>query len=466
VDENKLEAIDRVRSDLDTRRAALLKNLSGDPEAKEHLDKLVATIDATVKDLDKKATGHRSLQTSLAGFNAEYERLNSYVHAKSAKLDAVDVLTGQFEAGDKNGKQVPQIQAIKSCIQQVQALVREASEVEEPKVEACLKVTLSDVKYKFWPEILCDEKLRFYQENVDELASRFTQLNEHGLAKVNELQTVSDYSLKYAQLKTSFEVYLTKVEAEVLSFEPIGIHLNVVNGQVDTLHKLIGEYESKSACLSELGVFTGTYVSLLGRLAGQRQQEKVTATGSGSLMSKLYKQMTVSNAAANSRSSSCDNLSSSFENTSTSRASSASSVSSSVTTGGGFESEVGQEMARLGQAYEWVGERLEERKRELAVAGESVRAYLEEVAAAEGVVEAGERAVREVFGVERLDEGRIRVRASGEEVERVKKRSGEVKERIGKETHAALETLKGKRLLVFFGWVWPCDTGIELNSCL
>jgi len=450
VDENKLEAIDRVRSDLDTRRAALLKNLSGDPEAKEHLDKLIATIDATVKDLDKKANGHRSLQASLAGFNAEYERLNSYVHAKWAKLDAVDVLTGQFEAGDKGGKQVPQIQAIKSCIQQVEALVREASEVEEPKVEAGLKVTLSDVKYKFWPEILCDEKLRFYQENVDELASRFRQLNEHGLAKVNELQTVSDYSLKYGQLKTSFEVYLTKAEAEVLSFEPIGIHLNVINGQVDTLQKLIGEYESKSACLSELGVFTGTYVSLLGRLAGQRQQEKVTATGSsGSLMNKLYKQMTVSNAAGNSRSSSCDNLSSSFENTSTSRASSASSVSSGVLTGGGFESEVGQEMARLGQVYEWVGERLEERKRELAGAGESVRAYLEELEAAEGVVEAGEKAVKEVFGVERLDEGRIRVRASGEEVERVKKRSGEVRERVGKETGAALETLKGKRLFCF-----------------
>jgi hypothetical protein len=85
----------------------------------------------------------------------------------------------------------------------------------------------------------------------------------------------------------SFAVYLTEAKAEMLNFEPIAIHLNVVNGQVDTLQKLIREYERKSACLSELSVFAGTYVSMLGRQAGQRHHEKVTATGSGSLMKAL-----------------------------------------------------------------------------------------------------------------------------------------------------------------------------------
>jgi len=80
------------------------------------------------------------------------------------------------------------------------------------------------------------------------------------------------------------------------------------------------------------------------------------------------------------------------------------------------------------------------------VAVEGMRAYLEEVAATEYVLEAGERVVKEVFGVERLDEGRNRVRANGEEVKRVEKRSEEVKETIGKQTDAALEDLKGKQL--------------------
>ncbi len=60
------------------------------------------------------------------------ERLSSCGHVKWARLDAVDVLNGQFEVGDKGDKQVPQIQAIQSCVRQVESLVKEASEVEEP----------------------------------------------------------------------------------------------------------------------------------------------------------------------------------------------------------------------------------------------------------------------------------------------------------------------------------------------
>ncbi len=291
IDDNKFEDLDRVKSELENHKASLLKNLSSDPEAKDQLDKLISKIDITIQDLEKKAIGHKELQTSLNGFNTEYGRLSGYVRAKLAKLDGINVITGQFEVSDKkwetNGLQVPQIQEIKGCIQQVEALIKEAMDVEEPKIETYLKAALSESKYRFWPEILSNEKLKSYQENLEELEGRFKYLNERGLIRVNELETVRDYSVKYAQLKTVFESYLVKTEGDVLKFEPIGIDKNVVDEQTATLHKMINEYEAKSLEMNELSVFTGTYVSLVGRLANQRQQEK---TG-GSLMNKLYKQI-------------------------------------------------------------------------------------------------------------------------------------------------------------------------------
>ena len=117
---------------------------------------------------------------------------------------------------------------------------------------------------------------------------------------------------------------------------------------------------------------------------------------------------------------------------------------------GGFESEVGQELVRMNQVYDWLGERFEERKRELAAALENMKEYLEEVSAVERVVVEAEKAVKEVFGVDRLDEGRIRMGTTSAEVGRVSERSGKVRERIGRETEAALEKLKSKYLAFLY----------------
>ncbi len=111
----------------------------------------------------------------------------------------------------------------------------------------------------------------------------------------------------------------------------------------------------------------------------------------------------------------------------------------------GFESEVGQELVRLNQVYEWIGERFEERKRELATAMQSIREYLQEVTAVESIITEVENTVKELFGVDRLDDERIKVDTCFDEVNRIKIKSGLVKERFSSEIDAALEKLKGKQ---------------------
>ena len=70
----------------------------------------------------------------------------------------------------------------------------------------------------------------------------------------------------------------------------------------------------------------------------------------------------------------------------------------------GFEAEIGQELAKLGQVYEWIGERLDERKRDLSDALESMKEYLKHVDGAEMKLDEFTEDVRNLFGVRELGE--------------------------------------------------------------
>ena len=157
---------------------------------------------------------------------------------------------------------------MKLCIQHVESLTTEITTIEHLKFTSILQSILSDIKFKFWPDILSNEKLQNLQEKIDDLQNQFKKLTEHAQLKLNELQSVQNYATKYTQLKTQFEQYLEKTEANILNLGPIGISENYVTNQKEGDQKLITEYEQKSTCLNELKNFTGTYLSLIFRISG------------------------------------------------------------------------------------------------------------------------------------------------------------------------------------------------------
>jgi len=313
--EQSEEDYDRVRADLLSRKDILVKSLSAEPLDNKQLEQLLAKIDLVGKEVESKANSQRSLHADLAMFSREYDTLVAFCQVSSGLLSSVDVVSGHIGA-----ERLTRLEAVA----RITALNAQVVEVEKPKCMGLANM-LSEVKYKHWPKVLTDLRLKTLEADVAEVAERLGQLESCSLVKLAELQQVLDMCQRYECMRLGVEAYLQGAETQVLGLEPVAIGKGRVGEQMEELQLLQREHEVRSRDLVGFNEFGALFLSVVGKLG------KVGAESRPTEVSEM----------------------------------------------------VARDVERLNGAYRWAGERLGERRRELVESLERGRAYWQEVARAE-----------------------------------------------------------------------------------
>ncbi len=380
--EQSEEDYDRVRADLLSRKDILVKSLSAEPLDNKQLEQLLAKIDLVGKEVESKANSQRSLHADLAMFSREYDTLVAFCQVSSGLLSSVDVVSGHIGA-----ERLTRLEAVA----RITALNAQVVEVEKPKCMGLANM-LSEVKYKHWPKVLTDLRLKTLEADVAEVAERLGQLESCSLVKLAELQQVLDMCQRYECMRLGVEAYLQGAETQVLGLEPVAIGKGRVGEQMEELQLLQREHEVRSRDLVGFNEFGALFLSVVGKLG------KVGAESRPTEVSEM----------------------------------------------------VARDVERLNGAYRWAGERLGERRRELVESLERGRAYWQEVARAEVKLSEAERRVVGLFGVEGCLELEkpVRLPVSGEGLRRVAAESKVLMEANNVLADDELSKLKGKRLVM------------------
>ena len=284
-----------------------------------------------------------------------------------------------------------------NCMRLIEALKLDAAEAEKPIIQTCLHACLDELKRTYWPHLLRDETLKELEQSVELLEQNFAQLVNTADAKLTELNGVNECGAKCVQYKAQIETWLHTVEAKLSQSEPSSIELPVVENQCAQLDALVKEHELKSADLTELNTCSNTYAALIA--AKQQPNESLLAT----------KLNCINNNSSNSRSSSCDNLNSSFENnnTNSTNESNSSIQTSSNSSLLNFPNSIGnlvaadltQEVTKLNQLFEWTGERLDERKRQLFDSLASIKSLWDDMNQIDSSLDKVDLNLKQLFGL-------------------------------------------------------------------
>lgn len=398
--DDRLEAYDRLKAEIQTRKQLLIKSFPRD-EATGQLEQLINKIDSLATEIDLKAENQQKLDNILSRIHSEHSKLSEFCKQELRKLNTL------------------QLGPIKDTIKTVEDLEAQVNAIERPKCQN-LSSALSDAKYKFWPDVLTDDKLKSVQHSITELENNLNQLAESAQMKMNDLQNIHDYSTKHRTLKDRFEAYLQQTEESIFKFEPIAVDVELIEGQCNQLEDIISDYENKSHDLDELNSFTNLYISLIAKINTQKHPNSLESDESSS--------------------SSLENINSSLET------SSSSSLLSLGASASKLEADLSQELVRMNQTYEWTGERLDERKKDLSESLEAMKTYLQDIHQAEFRLSEFEKTLKKLFAINDLD-SEVKLTTSVSALKKLTNDSVRLMEKNQFHSDVELSKLKGKQHL-------------------
>lgn len=248
------EVYDRIKSELISRKEALVKNLVANESSKKIVDQLINRIDSVNKKLDFKSNRIKNLQNLLENFNTNYEKLNLYSKRLANKLECLDISSGQLM--DSRTQQIksnktPSLESVQESIKLVEDLKSDIEENEENCLNKILKPLLKQIETQFAGEI----NLEKLETNLEELKIDLNKLILSCVQKLKELEELKQELENYSNLKQKIDIWLNTMEANICNFEPIGMEIEFVEKQYEQLDNLLKDYENKSLDLKEFNKF-------------------------------------------------------------------------------------------------------------------------------------------------------------------------------------------------------------------
>ena len=368
--DDQLEFYDRLRSELSSRKEALLKNLTGthDVSSNKMIDQLLDKIGEINHKIDLKSNQSKNLQSLLDEFNANYDSLLKFSKKCANKLESIDMVNG----GVLNSKQELETkpthsQSISNTIQFIQSIQAEIKQNESSILDGVLKPCLAKIESNYVPSLYSKELYQSLELDLNELQLNIDQLLSYTDIKLKELDAMHGCATKYSDSKSSFETWLQTIELKIHSFEPIAIDMEIVENQYEQLQAALSEHEAKSKELDELNRLADQY------LTSMTKHQKQDNSFSGRLNITSRRKRRSSNYSADG---SMENLSSSFESSIKNNAFTSSSNNVNF---GSYEADLEHELRKINELYEWIGERLDERKRDLVNSLELMKSYLQDL---------------------------------------------------------------------------------------
>ena len=220
------------------------------------------------------------------------------------------------------------------------------------EIQACM----NEIESQFVPDAYNAGQFQGLLKKVTDLRFEHDDLVALTQTKHADSNTMHECGLKYSQLKSNFDKWIQSMEVKIHAFEPIAIDVEIVEGQYEQLQTAINEYEQKASDLDELNGCANAYLTLAS--AGTRHYQVQPATVKLNIVSKLKRR----NSSTSSRHSSTENLS----------ATSDSSLNN-------FTADLEYDLKKTHELHEWIGERLDDRKKDLLHTLDQMKSYLQDL---------------------------------------------------------------------------------------
>ena len=382
---DQFESFERIKSELSSRKELLLKNLPSDSS----IDQIIQKIDLINESIDIKASKSRILQSLLEQYSKNYDILNKYFKESANKLEKIDIIndaSSSLSSSNKSNTKPAHFVLIKNCIQLIGEIKAGLVDTEQTLLEQILQPCLREIENSFVPDLFGQDQFRQLDQDLNDLKHDYNHLINLSQAKMNELATMSEMAVKYAQLKGDFEKWLQSIELKIHMFEPIAIDIEIVEKQYDQLQAAINEYDVKSSDLNNLNQQAQQYLALMSKYkqlqtVGDKQQQPVTKMNSFLKRKQLLR-------TNSSRYNSAENLNSESEDL--------------VNLGSGYDTELEHESRKMNELYEWIGERLEERKKDLLFSLDQMKSYLQDLHSLDNRLNQFEMDLVKLFQIEKL----------------------------------------------------------------
>lgn len=353
VKDDQFDLYDRLLSDLNGRRQMLLDKLladstssANDSTSQQVIDQLLDRLDTIAFHIQSSAIKAKGLQDLMNKFNLNYEKQTAFIRVALTQLEQID---------RNQHKNIKQPESILDCVKQLEAFKSDVK--QNNQVDSLLRPCLGQIQTEYCPELISNEKLLLLDQDANELAKGFTDISQQCDLKMDELNQIHDYTLEYNDLKDSLEKWLRQSELNTLKYEPIGVDVECVNHQLHQLQMSLSEHEGKASDLNELNRCANVYANLLAKYEPKPVSiPPPPISKPQNTKAKRYQR-------SNTSSSNLKDID-------------AESQESKLISS---ENEITTELNKLNQLYEWLGERMEQRRKELVDSINKMKAYLNEL---------------------------------------------------------------------------------------
>lgn len=256
--------MERVKTELNARRDALLKNISsqsttGTVNESKLADQVLAKIDAINKKIDQKATRTKNMQSLLDQFNTHFEKLSLHCKRIAFKLDHIDVSAGQLcdaslasSSSTKLSRVGPTSDSFSRSLELVDEMRSDLRQNEANILDKVLKPCLDQLETQFLGDLLAADRLEQLKNDLDELKVDIEHLDAACDQKWALLNEAMKSFLDYGDRRGRFDAWLNAFEIKINHFEPVAINLEIVEKQFEQLQQAIDDYEKKSSELDDL----------------------------------------------------------------------------------------------------------------------------------------------------------------------------------------------------------------------
>jgi len=359
VKDDQFEMYERLLNDLNARKDMLLSKTCDSSQNKLEIQQIIEKLESILNQIQTKNLKTKSLQTLMDEFNSNYEHLNLFIRNLYVKFEEIE-------------KNIRQPESILNVIEQIYLL--ENSVKENNKVDEQLQPCIEKMRANFCPELISSEKLKLLEQDSNELKINFENLTHICDAQIEELNKIHNYKLKYNDLRVKLGEWLHEAELKTLQYEPIAVDPDTIERQYDLLQADSNEYDSKLIEFTELNTCVNELITLL-----NKYDPKTVTSASATFVkkNKTPKKYKGSNTTSNNN----------FNTES----------SSGTVKLGSCENEITIELNKLNELYQWLGERIDERKKDLLSALDLTKSYLHDLHSIDNSLNEFESVMKRLF---------------------------------------------------------------------
>ena len=322
------QVYENLRNEIQSKKEILVKNLQSSSK-NQSVDKLLSEMDSVIKKIDSKSEKTKLANDFREKLTLLIESTRNKLKQNAAYIDSIDPVNGVPK--QCNLKQ-SHIDILKNSIELMNEIRLELNQIDL-EIEGTLKPMLSQAETQLIPEF--SNELEKIIDEFNDLINFSQNLNSSYGSKFADLNKMQELANLHSSQRTSLEESLRLLEIRVVKLE--SLDLEAIQRHSNELELLIDQHRARASDLDQFNQTIGTYLEFINEM-----QLKPKHKVNGFLKTNQRDEEENSN---------------SFLDL-------------------GIQTEIEQEGVKMSRMYEWIGERLNERRKELTRSIEESREFI------------------------------------------------------------------------------------------